>query len=376
MSSITTPGAAAPGTRLHSAEFRRFAPGSVNKTITVRPYRPEDRVRWDAYVQREPQGKFYHHSGWNHVIEKTFGHEIYRWIAEDGDGHINGVLPLVHMKSLLFGSFMVSLPYLNYGGVCAQDDATHRALVQAAVAVAERKNVEYIELRYDRSLHSGLPVKESKVSMRLELPANPSDLWKALGSKLRSQIARPQKEGMYGRIGREEELDSFYRVFSINMKDLGTPVYPKAFFKNILDEFPQSTWICSIYDKHHAPVASGFLTGFKRTLEIPWASSLKKFNRFSPNMLLYWTTLKFACDNGYETFDFGRSTRGSGTYKFKAQWGAQPVPLYWHYWLRSGVALPELNLANPKYQLAIRLWRKLPLAVATILGPLIVKNIP
>jgi hypothetical protein len=123
-------------------------------------------------------------------------------------------------------------------------------------------------------------------------------------------------------------------------------------------------------------VASGFLVGFKGKLEIPWASSIRKYNRLGPNMLLYWSCLEFACDLGFQVFDFGRSTAGESTYRFKEQWGAIPYPMYWHYWLAEEGALPEINPGNPKYRLAIELWKKLPVPLTILLGPRLVRNIP
>jgi FemAB-related protein (PEP-CTERM system-associated) len=160
------------------------------------------------------------------------------------------------------------------------------------------------------------------------------------------------------------------------MRDLGTPVYALSFFKNILATFPETTWICTIFSKDGLPIASGFLVGFKDNIEIPWASSLRKYNSLGPNMLLYWSVLKLACKRGYRVFDFGRSTPEEGTYRFKVQWGAKPVPLYWHYWLKNGGSLPEFNPKNPKYQLAIQIWKRLPVPLTRILGPAIVKNLP
>jgi len=172
-----------------------------------------------------------------------------------------------------------------------------------------------------------------------------------------------------------EELDAFYEVFSTNMRDLGTPVYSKVFFKNILAGFAGMSWVCTVYQGPTA-VASGLLLGFKDMLEIPWASSLSAYNRFSPNMLLYWTVLQFACERGFKIFDFGRSTSGEGTYRFKEQWGARPVPLYWYYWLREGGPLPELNPKNQKFRAAIAAWKQLPVAVTRWIGPSIVRNLP
>ena len=211
--------------------------------------------------------------------------------------------------------------------------------------------------------------------MQLQLPNTTDALFKSFDAKLRSQIRRPTKEGMIARVGGVEELDAFYEVFSTNMRDLGTPVYSKVFFKNILAGFAGMSWVCTVYQGPTA-VASGLLLGFKDMLEIPWASSLSAYNRFSPNMLLYWTVLQFACERGFKIFDFGRSTSGEGTYRFKEQWGARPVPLYWYYWLREGGPLPELNPKNQKFRAAIAAWKQLPVAVTRWIGPSIVRNLP
>jgi FemAB-related protein (PEP-CTERM system-associated) len=289
---------------------------------------------------------------------------------------IVGILPIVQLNSLLFGNFMVSVPYFNYGGVCSDDIEVQQELLRAAIEIAEEAKAEHIELRHSYELGNGLPEKTSKVSMILELSNKADELWKKFSSKLRSQVRRPEKEGMHARIGKEEELNSFYDVFSTNMRDLGTPVYPKKFFSNILTRFPEASWICSVYTKNERPVASGFLIGFKDRLEVPWASSLRGYNHYSPNMLLYWSILKFACEKGFRLFDFGRSTPGEGTFKFKEQWGSKPLQLHWHYWLKNGGPLPELNPENPKYRFAIRAWQKLPLALTKLIGPIIVKNLP
>ncbi|MEW6417376.1 MAG: FemAB family XrtA/PEP-CTERM system-associated protein [Nitrospirota bacterium] len=352
----------------------------------IRIFREEDRERWDSFVMNTGNSSCYHLTGWKNVIERSFGHKSYYLLAEDIENKVRGILPLVQLKSVLFGNFMISLPYFNYGGICTDNEEIFIQLLKEATKIAAERKSEHIELRHTQHISNGLKVnpvgihsygvKTTKVSMRLELPQNSEELWKSFSSKLRSQIKRPIKEEMYSKLGKEEELDSFYTVFSTNMRDLGTPVYSKEFFKNIFKEFPESAWICTIYTKEKQPVASGFIVGFKETLEIPWASSLRSYNHYSPNMLLYWSALKFACENGYKVFDFGRSTPGEGTYKFKEQWGAKPVQLYWHYWMRNGGPLPELNPKNPKYQLAIKIWQKLPVSLTRVIGPRIVKNIP
>lgn len=344
--------------------------------MTIRLFQDVDEKKWDNYVIDSRRASCYHLTGWKKVIEESFGHQTFYLLSEDQGGKVTGVLPMVHLKSLLFGSFMVSLPYFNYGGICAENEESYSSLLKEASYLAKEEECRHIEFRETKPVDNGLSKKESKVSMMLSLPQSAEALWGALGSKLRSQVKRPEKEGMYPQIGREEELDTFYEVFSENMRDLGTPVYAKTFFLNILRAFPSTSWICSVYTKEGKAVASGFLVGFKDVLEIPWASSLRAYNNYGPNMLLYWTALKFACDSGFTRFDFGRSTPHEGTYRFKEQWGAKPHPLYWYYWMQSGEAMPELNPHNPKFTLAINVWKRLPVGLTQLIGPAIVKNLP
>ncbi len=297
-------------------------------------------------------------------------------LAEDGAGKILGILPLVHLASVLFGNFIVSMPYFNYGGICADTPEAGRELFKEAVRIAEKEGAEHIEMRHTRPTDLDVKEKRAKVSMKLSLPGTSGELWKSFPSKLRNQINRPLKESMLARVGGHEELDDFYKVFSANMRDLGTPVYPKDFFRNILNEFPDTAWIITVRLKNGGPAAAGFFTGFKDTVEIPWASSLRSCNKYAPNMLLYWTGLKTAAGKGYKVFDFGRSTPGEGTYRFKEQWGAVPAQLYWHYWVRNNGPMPELNPKNPRYRLGIKLWKKLPVGLTRIMGPMIVRNLP
>ncbi|MGE3509280.1 MAG: FemAB family XrtA/PEP-CTERM system-associated protein [Vicinamibacterales bacterium] len=343
--------------------------------MSIRPCQAGDEAAWTAFVEQSPAAHAYHQWKWAEVIAFGLGQRPCPLISFDAAGAVDGVLPLVRLTSRIFGDFIVSLPYLNYGGACAASPDVERQLVAAAVEMARAKGVQHLELRLVAPDGFGLKVKSSKMAMRLKLPADADALWKALGAKLRNQVNRPIKEGMTATFGGLDELDAFYQVFSINMRDMGTPVYSRRFFAEILRAFPDSSRICTVYHQGE-PLAAGFLVGFRGTLEIPWASSLKKANRLAPNMLLYWSVLKHACESGYRVFDFGRSSPDAGTYRFKEQWGAIPVPLYWHYWLANDGAVPEINPANPKYQMAINLWKRLPVTVTRLIGPAIVRNIP
>jgi FemAB-related protein (PEP-CTERM system-associated) len=332
-------------------------------------------IEWDRYVLRHPEASGYHLSGWRRVIEEVFGHQTYYLMAKSPDGNVQGILPLVLLSSRLFGRFLVSMPFLNYGGALSSSAEAQQALLDTAVDTGKKNGASHIELRHLNQVEIEWSSKRHKVSMHLDLPSEFEILWKGFSSKLRSQIRRAQKEGMSVQVGGGEVLDPFYEVFSRNMRDLGTPVYSRNFFKAILRHFPKEAHI-AVVSLGKQPLAAGFLCEFRETIEIVWASSDRRYNRLAPNMLLYSAVLEYACKEGFRRFDFGRSTPGSGTYRFKEQWGAKPVPLHWYYWLKEGGSLPELSPANKKFQLAIALWRRMPLSLSRWLGPRIVKNLP
>ncbi len=343
--------------------------------MKIRPYEQRDQASWDEYVARSPHATLYHTTRWRTVLERTTRTRHHAWVAEDETGRIRGILPLVHQRSLLFGSFFVSLPHSSYGGVCADDDAHALALIDAAIVLARNQGVEHIELRQRSPLATTMPFRDAKDSMYLDLGSDLGALWNRFGAKLRSQIRRPAKDGFAARIGGKEELEAFYRVFATNMRDLGTPVFSRAFFEHVFEEFPEETRVC-IVTRSGAPAAAAVMLAYRDTVEIPWASSLRAYKQSAPNMLLYWTAIQYAAERGYTRLDLGRSTRGGGTYHFKLQWGASPSPQYWYYWLAKPGPLPELGPGSHRYGMAVRVWRRLPLGVANALGPLIVRYVP
>ncbi|MEO0364752.1 MAG: FemAB family XrtA/PEP-CTERM system-associated protein [Pseudomonadota bacterium] len=329
---------------------------------------------WSDFVSTHPACTHYHRPEWASVIQSEFRQTPHYLIAHDASG-VRGVLPLVRLRSRLFGDFLVSMPYLNYGGILATDDTARDALLDAAIDCAQSLGVSHLELREQSESNRDLAVRTDKVSMVLELPESIDELGKAIGSKRRSQVRRPLRENPDIQVGGVELVDRFYQVFARNMRDLGTPVYAKSFFLRMAQTFPEDVRIVTI-TVNDSPAAAAFLIGHGEQLEIPWASTVRDFNKISINMLLYWEVLRYAIDSGFKRFDFGRSTKDAGTYRFKRQWGAEPQQLYWHYWLSEGVEPPKLNPDNPKFALAIRAWQKLPVGLANVIGPRIVRNLP
>ena len=341
------------------------------KVVTVQNRRAE----WDSFVHACDDATAYHRFDWKAVFSKSFGHPCHYLAAIDDHGEWQGILPLVHMRSRIFGNFMVSLPFVNYGGLLCQNEAVAALLLEEAEKLRRSCGATHVELRHIARRPENLPTKRHKVTMVLKLAGSADDQWKVFDPKLRNQIRKAQKNGLEFRHGRLDLIDGFYEVFARNMRDLGTPVYAKQFFRHVMETFPDTTAILVVMHEGKM-IAAGLASWFKGRIEIPWASSIKDYKTFCPNHMLYWEAIRFAIEHGFGEFDFGRSTPNEGTYNFKKQWGALPITLNWQYLLDEQGQIPELNPSNPKYQLAIRVWQCLPVAVSKLFGPLIVRNIP
>ncbi len=329
---------------------------------------------WNNYVSRHPAGCIHHRSEWMTVLQQTYQHQCFYYAAYNKENNVVGILPLVRLKSRLFGDLLVSMPYFQRAGAIADHPLIEQKLMQHASEQAAEPGIEHIEYRDDIK-RENMPVQSHKVNMVLALPASSDGLWQSFSSKLRAQIRRPQRENPETSFGREELLDDFYAVYARNMRDLGSPVHSKNFIANILRYFPDNSWLI-VVKLNQKPVGAALLLAYGDTMEIPLASTIRDVNHLSLNMLLYWQVLQFAIKKRNKYFDFGRSTRDAGTYRFKQQWGAIPQTLYWHFWLSEGQTLPGLNPSNPKFALLINIWKRLPIILANFLGPVIVKNIP
>jgi FemAB-related protein (PEP-CTERM system-associated) len=211
--------------------------------------------------------------------------------------------------------------------------------------------------------------------MRLSLPSSADDLWRQLKSKVRNQVTNGEKRGLQVRWGRLDVLDAFYDVFSRNMRDLGTPVYPRRLFSAILEHFPHQSELCAVYFEQKPIAGSLLIHGCDGVTQVPSASSLRQFNHTNANMLMYWHLLRRAAERGQRVFDFGRSTVDSNTFRFKKQWGAEPAPAVWQYYVRRGTA-GDMRPENSRYRQMIRVWQKLPVSVTRIIGPTISRGIP
>jgi FemAB-related protein (PEP-CTERM system-associated) len=258
--------------------------------------------------------------------------------------------------------------------VLANNTKVALALLDEAAALGVRLGVAHVELRQGGTRLPKWQETAAKVAMITPVPETQEVMLKSLGSRLRNKIKHAQKHGLVCKWGGAESVTEFYPVFAENMRNLGTPVYPRGWFENVM-RYKADAQIMTVFDDGRC-VASTLVVVHRGNVELPWIASTPEARKHYSTVLLYWEALSWAIQNGHKNVDFGRCSPGSGTYQFKQQWNTKEVPLSWYYWLAPGKGVPELRPSNPKYQLAIAAWQRLPLAVANRIGPLIVRNIP
>jgi FemAB-related protein (PEP-CTERM system-associated) len=367
--------------------------------ISVRQAESVDRTPWNDYVARHQDGLAYHFFAWKDAVENSYGFNSPYFLAVKDD-QIVGVLPTTHVHLPINNKgSLISLPYCDAGGILADCPETIDMLFKYACNYALERRISRIEIRssinyLNQCNHENINLLNSisensqpemgfhkKVRMLLDLPKDSNELFSTFKSKLRSQIKKPDRDGLIVKIGGSELIADFYSVFVENMKSLGSPVHSRKWLCNIFKYFGDRAKCGVVFMPDKTPAAGGIILCHDNVVSLPWASSLRRLNNFSPNMLLYWTFLKYAADNGYRCFDFGRSTPGEGTYNFKAQWGAKPHPLFWRQWeiTKNRVFLESpskiLNSNNFSRDMAEKIIQKMPLTIATFLGSKIRKYI-
>ena len=346
-------------------------------SLEIRTATPADKAHWNAYTHAHPDACAYHNFAWVESVEQAYDHPSTSLIAF-ADNKVVGVLPIVKMQVPLSGHFYCSLPYCDMGYAIADNKEIVTALLDKLKEMQSTSNAKKIEYR-DTSPASDTPMSEEelhgkKVSMLLPLPETSDELLKGFKSKLRSQIRKAEKNGLTYETGNSQKLiDKFYQVFIHNMRKLGSPVHSKAWYDALLKNYQNDLLVSVVYTETTA-IGAGIVLRNGEKACIPWASTLADYNRLAPNMLLYWSLLQTVTDAGAREFDFGRSTYGEGTFKFKLQWGAQPRPLNWFL---PGEQPPAVENSSPGKlrTLVEQTWPKLPIGVTTWVGPKIRKYI-
>ncbi|MFQ3262059.1 FemAB family XrtA/PEP-CTERM system-associated protein [Reinekea sp.] len=345
----------------------------LNAPFIIETLTQEQWPRWQHFCQQALATSLCHETTLYAAIEQAFGHKTDILVAIC-DGEIVGGLPLTKLSSRLFGTFLVSTPYFNYGGPLTSYVNVFEALIKHSKQLLDGHKASHAEVRTTVA-NIDLPFADKKASMILALPKTAEELDAKVGSKVRAQVNKANEHNPSVAFGHHDLLDDFYKVFARNMRDLGTPVYSKQWFATLLDQLQYNATIIVAY-VNNKPVGTAFLTGHRDMLEVPWASTIKSANAMNINMWMYRQILGFAIKKGFMYFDFGRSTIDAGTYKFKKQWGAQPVAHYWYYASKNGNDIAQTNPDNPKFKLLIAIWKRLPIWFANLIGPRVIKNIP
>ena len=339
--------------------------------IRVSELRPGDEAGWDEFVEACPEATFFHRVGWKRVLERAFGHTGHYLLARV-DGRIQGVLPLVHMRSLLFGNALISTPFCVYGGPAANSMSARDALVEAACDLARELGVDYLELRNRQPVRRDWPGKDLYVTFRREIDPDPEVNLLAIPRRQRAMVRKGIKAGLVGEI--DNDIERLFMVYSESVRNLGTPVFPRRYFRILREEFGQDCDVLTV--THSGRAIASVMSFYFRDEVLPYyGGGTLEARNLKGNDFMYWELMRRSCERGIRVFDYGRSKKGTGSYSFKKNWGFEPVPLYYEYYLVKARQVPDISPKNPKYRLFIKLWSRLPLPVSRVLGPLIARNL-
>lgn len=359
---------------MHEASLAPDQAQSTSTAIAVLPLQPHEHARWDAFVDTCPEATFFHRAGWQTIMEQGFKHDSYFLYAEQ-DGRIAGVLPLAHLRSRVFGSALVSLPFCVYGGIAGGSAAVRQALDSAALALARRLGVGHLEYRWrevQEKLDDSWRQKPLYATFRRPLLPDAEQNLLAIPRKQRAVVRKAMAAGLHSAI--DYDISRFYPIYAASVHRLGTPVFARRHFSLLRTVFGDACDILTVY--HGQQAQASVLLFYFRDEVLPYYGGGSVLARSTgANDFMYWETMRRACARGYRLFDFGRSKLGTGAYDFKKNWGFAPQPLPYAYKLVRAKALPEVNPLNPKYALFIRAWRRLPLPLANLLGPHIVRQL-
>lgn len=344
---------------------------------------------WVDFVESATDATPAHQIVWRNLISDIFCYEpAYRVVRRDGQ--ICGALPAFVVPSALLGRHIISVPFLNSGGICAIDEQCRTALIDESKRMLSAHRARYFEMRCAYPPPNEMPAKTHKVRIILDLPKSSDALWASLRSEIRNRIRRAEKEGLTVEFG-SKDINGFYRVFAENMRELGVPAHPRVFFENVLgllrvnsrepyvekNRSASATAELVVVKDGSNIIGGAILIYFRDTVEVPWVSCSRSHFDKCPNNLLYWVILRRACELGLRIFDFGRSSPSTGPAVFKMRWGARAEQLYWHYVLPNGASLPgETSSANPKFQLASAVWKHAPRCFTDFVGPRIIGHLP
>jgi FemAB-related protein (PEP-CTERM system-associated) len=328
--------------------------------------------RWDEFVFACPEATFFHRAAWQGIIKDVFRHPTYFFYAEEA-GKITGVLPLAHVKSLLFGNALIALPFAVYGGIATSNAKASQTLEEEAQKLAQKLGVDHLEFRNINPQHTDWPTQDLYVTFRKEILPDVEANMLAIPRKQRAMVRKGIKNGLISTVDRN--ADRFFKVFADNVHRHGTPAMPKRYFDTLLQVFGDDCEVLTVTGPD-GQLLSSVLSFYFRDEVLPYyAGDDESARHLAANDFKYWELMRRACERGVKLFDYGRSKEGTGPYAFKKNWGFEPQPLHYEYCLYKRDSIPQNNPNNPKYKLFIAAWRRMPIGLANWLGPHIVRNL-
>ena len=357
--------------RLVKAKYRHYMDSVDSMSVSILDSPDSD---CDDFVRGIVNAKLCHMPAWTDMIERAFGHKGFYLVAREGSA-VCGVFPLTQVRSRLFGNRLISQAFGNYGGPLAKNRAALDALYEHAVELATQHGCESMALKNVEALPYDLHRRTDKITVYLPLAPDSDEVWKRLGHKIRNRVRKADKSGIIVSSGGAEMLDDFYRVWTIRMRQLGTPCYPRKLFSNILETFSDN---CRIFLARlgNRTVGANFVYFFNGLVQVRWGGVLVEYNRLAPTTFLFWSIAKHYCGTGAKYLDFGTSTSGSGQEEFKRRWRGQSIHLHYQYWVPPGRELSMISPDIPRYVKKVQIWKRLPLWVTRIVGPHISRNLP
>lgn len=359
----------------HSISVSPFLQGlhSSSAPVTIACFDDNMAESWDRFARAHPSGSFFHQVGWKKVMEKTYGYRPCYFYAHRA-GEITGIAPVFLTSSWIAGKCLISLPFAVYGGICASDAESEQALLGHVERLAADWNVQYLELRNRRSTPlRGYHRNERYATFTLPL-SDEKSMYDALPKDARYMIRKGERAGLKTKRG-FDQLDTFYRLMTINLRRLGTPAFPKSLFRNLIREYPGQVDLTVVYSGDQ-PMAAGMSFFFRDWMQPYYVGSLSEAKTVAANNFLWWEMIKFGSQCGLRTFDFGRSKKGSGNYTFKAKWNPNIETLDYQIRLVRRTDPPNFSPMNSKFSLAMDLWKKAPLGLTAAIGPHLVKWFP
>ncbi|MBP0445134.1 FemAB family PEP-CTERM system-associated protein [Roseomonas sp. SSH11] len=345
-------------------------------TVRIRELDSATVPAWDSFVRDQPEASFFHLSPWRDVISRAFGHPTHYVLAEQ-DGAVVGVLPLARMRTFLFGDLLASTPFCAYGGPVAATPEAREALMQHAMALQRRLGVPALEFRQRGAPDPGLQDRPPLYfTFRKPITITGDDAKDQAANIPRKQRAEVRKAIKFGLTSTSDsDIRTLHRIYAESVRNLGSPVFPRRYFQLLAEAFPDAHDVTTVRYEGR-PVASVLNFHFRDEVLPYYGGSTPEARALSANDFMYWEVMRRAgTERGATLFDFGRSKIGTGAFAYKRNWGFEAEQLHYAYGLLPGARVPDNNPNNPKYKLVIAAWKRLPLRIANLLGPPLVRGL-